>query len=530
MRAAVALRAAALYPDGVVELRVAEALLAGRWGEALDTRFHPLLGLLTALAHSLSGADVELVALAICALSSATLALTLGWAAALLCPRAPARAAFFAGTCAAVHPYLARLGGQVLAYGPSHACLALGLALALHAALRRRATSALLAGAALGLGYWARSDALASAAGLAAGLLLAGLLERRRDVQPRDVQPRDVQPREVQPRDVQPRPPRAAAPEPARGLVLRPLAFVLGAGLLIAPYAGALSLHAGEPMLSPKKPLRSLLPGSARAPSPTPTPSDEATLAELIGAAIGRPAPSSAATLPSLPSAAAFALRKAAGAAHPLLLLLALAALLPGLPGLRGPPRPAPAYALPLLGLLAFVGAHVILRASWGYTSRLHQSAAAVFLIPLAAAGLTRVASRARGLSAALLAALILTSLPRALEPQHVGKGVERAVGAWLSRYAGGPTVVCGRGEVRGVAYRAGARFVDLAPHRSARDALARARAQGARYLVLYLRSREEPATGPLFKALADLGARRVGPEFRSQHQGRRYRYVLFRL
>jgi len=442
----------------------------------------------------------------ICALSSASVALSLGWAAALLCPRAPARAAFLAGACVAVHPYLARLGGQVLAYGPAHACLALGLALALHAALRRRGLSALAAGAALGLGYWARSDALPSAAGLAAGLLAVGLLQRRGA------------------------PPRAR--EPRRLLVARPLAFALGAALLIAPYAAALSLHAGEPMLSPKKPLRSLLralPAPSSDPSPVTRPgSEEPSLDALLATAIGRPPTPASAELPSLPRAAAFALQKAAAAAHPLLLLLALAALLP-LPHRDQPADPS-SYALPLLGLVAFVAAHVLLRASWGYTSRLHQSAAAVFVIPLAAAGLVRLARRSRALAAALLAVVILTSLPRALEPQHVGKGVERAVGAWLARYAGGPTVVCGRGEVRGVAYRAGARFVDLTPNLPAARALAAARAQGARYLVLYLRSREEPDTGPLFKAMADLGVRRVGPEFRSEHQGRRYHYYLLRL
>jgi hypothetical protein len=56
VRAVVALRAGTLYPDGVVELRVAEALAAGRWADALETRFHPLLGALTALLTTLTGA------------------------------------------------------------------------------------------------------------------------------------------------------------------------------------------------------------------------------------------------------------------------------------------------------------------------------------------------------------------------------------------------------------------------------------------------------------------------------------------
>ncbi|MGE0711710.1 MAG: hypothetical protein AB7N76_26695 [Planctomycetota bacterium] len=524
VRAAVASRTSALYPDGVVELRVAEALLAGRWGQALDTRFHPLLGGLTALVSGLSGLSTEAAATLVCGLLSAGVAPACAAVAARLTPEAPRRAAMVAGVLAACHPYLARLGGQVLAYGPAHLCLALALALAARALAVEAAgagsgagsapgagRAAALAGLAAGAGYLARSDALASGAGLGLGLGAALLLRGS----------------------------GAARALRAAG------AFGLAFGLAIAPYALALSLHAGTPTLSPKKPLASFWPAAVGPAAPAPHPDGRAqprerTLEEWVADEITRGPRAAAAEAEvqaqdGLLAAARFALGKALAATHPLLALLLLSAALPARGGRArsGPSRATRedlAPLLPALGALgAFVAAHVLLKATHGYTSRLHMSAAGVLVAPLAARGLLRLGRR-RWIQAALLGLAVTLTLPRAIEPQHEAKAVEAEVGRWLRDHAPRrPLVVCGRGEVRGVAYRAGARFVDLPADTSPRRALEHARARGARYLVLYLRSRG-PERGALLAHLATLGARPLGPPWRSERAGVRYAWWVLAL
>jgi hypothetical protein len=371
----------------------------------------------------------------------------------------------------------------VLAYGLAHAALALALAMTLTAASRASLRWAALAGATAGVGYLARSDALATSAGMGLGLVLAWQGEQR----------------------------------------WRPALVFAGCALLSTlPFLVPLSAHHGQPMLSPKKPLSTFVQFARSQPAPRAAPTE--TLGTWITLEIGAD-PTRPGLPPSLASAALFSLRKATSAVHPLVVILCLLAFV----GVWRRERAPPLWCVPLLALGAFVSAHVILKASHGYTSRLHQSAAAVCAIPLAALGLSRLSALAPRLPATVLGVAILLFLPRAIAPQLGHKAIEAEVGAWIRRHAGEPTVVAGRGEVRGVAYRAGARFVEIALHIHPREALTRARAAGARYLVLYVRGRGR-WKGELIPRLEALGARPLRAPFRAERDDVRYAWWILKL
>jgi hypothetical protein len=504
LRALAGARAGSLYPDGAVELDLARALAEGRLHDALSTRFHPLFGLLVAPLVAL-GLPAEGAAQAVSALVSSCVAPLAAVTAARLAPGAPLRAAALAGLLAAVHPWLVRLGGQVMAYGTAHAALALALALGVRAVARPGWRSGAAAGAAIGLGWLARSDALATGAGLALGVTLATL--------------------------------RAAGPRPA-GRVAAGLC--LAALIVMSPYLAAMRVHTGEWRLSLKKRVSDVVrvPDPPRPVSTAPVPPTALGLGlglegllqlETAGGDEALMLEGQRARTPPALDAAVFALRKAASAAHPLLLLLAAAGLLVA----RGPAR----WLAPLAAA-SFVAVHALLKANWGYTSVLHQSALGVLVAPLAGVGAAWLYARARGLPA-LRAALALAALfalaHKATEPQLRGKEAERAVGPFLRGLAGpGPLVIAGR-DARVVAHDARASYIDVrdVPGPPV-EALAALRARGARYLVLYLRRRRgapDEDTPRLDAALAPLGVSRIGPAFEGEGEGgARYDWLVFRL
>lgn len=530
LRAWVSHRTYSIYPDGVVDLEIAEALGRGDWREALELRFHPLFGALVALLVKVSGLAYPLAGAIVAATVSATVAPACGRVAMSLAPGAPRSAALCAGVLAAAHPYLARLGAQVMNYPVAHACLALALLGAARALEARRegaspAGWALLAGVALGLGYSARSDALASGAGLALGLTLALAWVKSSE-------------------DEEPPAARRLLGALARGAL--PLA--LGAALGVAPFVIGMRLHHGAWLLSPKKPVATLLaPRTERDVVPS---AETASLDRWItrearggGAFPVDPPP------PGVVGGALFALRKAASVAHPLLLiLLAVATLLAARPPpyARGTLTPA-AFLLPLLTLAAFVGAHVLLKASvWGYTSRLHQSAVGIPVTILAGAllaSLGRTHGWPRSGLALLLGLIVAVFLPKSLEPQLVPKAVEAEVGLALREDAGpeAKILVLGRGELRPVTYAARAFLYDIGdPHRpelrdqtpaeSLRLAREEAQRRGALpYLAIYLRSRQ-PLPGDLGRELARQGAIPIAGAFTTRYEGRTYTWFLYRL
>lgn len=528
LRAWVVHRTYSIYPDGVVDLEIAEALGRGDWRGALELRFHPLFGSLTALVVKVCGLSYPAAGAAVAVTVSATVAPACGRVAAALTPRAPRRAALCAGVLAAAHPYLARLGAMVMNYPAAHACLALALlggALAIERQRRGESPApwALLAGLALGLGYSARSDALASGAGLVLGLTLALVFGRRST--------EDALPARC-----------------ARALARGALPLVLGAVLGVAPFVIGMRLHYGAWLLSPKKPVATLL--APRTELDAEPSAETASLDRWIsrearggGAFPADPPP------PGLVGGALFALKKAASVAHPLLWILLL---LGGAWAARPPPYArgtldAAAFLLPVLTLAAFVGAHVLLKASvWGYTSRLHQSAVGIPVTILAGAllaSLGRTHAWPRSAQALVLGGVVAVFLPKALEPQLVPKAIEREVGLALRADAGEgvEVLVLGRGELRPVTYAARAFLYDIGDpnrpelrERTPAESILRAREEAARrgaipYLAIYLRSRE-PLPGDLPRELARHGAFPIAPPFTTRYEGRTYTWSLYRL
>ena len=416
-------------------------------------------------------------------------------------------------------------------YPVAHACLALALAAAALAIERGRrgATSvgwALAAGVALGLGYSARSDALASGAGLGLGLTLALALGKTSG--------KDAG--------------AGLGARLLRALAQGALPLALGAALGVAPFVVGMRLHHGAWLLSPKKPVATLLaPRQGLDNAPT---AETASLDRWItrearggGAFPADPPPS------GVLGGALFALRKATSVAHPLLLILLLIA-----GGLAARPPPhgrgtlAPnALLLPLLTLGAFVGAHVLLKASvWGYTSRLHQSAVGI-PVAIVAGALLAALGRSHGWPrsglALLLGGIVAVFLPKSLEPQLVPKEIEAEVGFVLREDAGpsAKILVLGRGELRPVTYAAGAFLYDIGdPHRpelrdqTPAESIRLAQEEAARrgaipYLAVYLRSRQ-PLQGDLARELQRHGALPIAGAFTTRYEGRTYTWFLYRL
>jgi hypothetical protein len=460
VRAIVAVRTGSLYPDGVVDLELASLAGAGRWREVMDLRWHPGFGLLVALGAK-TGAPLETTARVLAVALSALVAPLCALAAATLGARRRLnlQAAWAGGLLGALTPYPARLGGQVLSYGLAHACLAAALALGLVAARRRSPVWAAGAGLCVGLGHLARSDALASGAGLAVGLALAmGWAWRRRDVAG----------------------PRAAAVVGA---------FLLAAAVATTPYLVALRLHQGAWALSPKKSLVDLRPRPARVAAPRSAPTR--TLAGLIQAECGQATSPAGAEVPSVLARGGEAVRIVLSATHPWLLAL-------GLLGWIVARRPDRLELVLGACWLAFVSAQLLLKLGyWGYASRTHASGAAVIWAPLAGAGIVTLARAglARGwpqrrLAAGLLATSLAMLLPKATQPVLEHKQQEAVVGRALRAGVGpGPLTVWGR-DARVVAHYAEASYRDL-PAGTPREAVRLIRAEGG-VLVVYLRWRGE--------------------------------------
>ena len=398
-----------------------------------------------------------------------------------------------------------------MAYSVAHACLALAVVLLLLAARSQRRVTlfAGLAGAAVGLGYLARSDALATGLGLGVALTLFAVRGPDR-----------------------PRRPRAV------------VAFGLAALICMSPYLVAIRLHSGDWSLSLKKQVGVVfsLPPPPSDPAPhTDGPAARPQLDALIRTEASGEDPRGVveiATTP-LPRAALFAWDIAIKAGHPLLVLLALLGLLAPVPRasdsrFRRASLPSGWY-LPLLALLTFVGAHTFLKANWGYTSRIHQSAVGLLLAPVAARGLVYWTARyadprhTRRFHAGVLSVALVALLPKTLTPQRAPYAREQELAEWLVADAGpsGVGAICGR-DTRVVAYHAGARFL-IVPPGPPREAISAARAQGARYLVLFARGDRAPL-GRLERALSSVGLEPARAPLTAMADGKRYTWWVYRL
>ncbi|MCA8925997.1 MAG: hypothetical protein KDD82_29595 [Planctomycetes bacterium] len=484
VRLAAAARCGSLNPDGVVDLDQARAWAAGDVSGALAPGFSPLLSVLAASLHRLFATPLEGSALAVVVLGSSLAAPASAAAAGWIWPQAARRAAFAAGLLAAVHPYLVRLGGQIMGYGLSQGLLAVGAALTVRALLEPRARVAALAGATLGLAFLARTDALTGAAGLACALACGS---RRRPAQ---------------------------------------LGAFACAGLLVTgPYLLALRVHHGEWRLSGRKTVTELV-------DPTPI-----ATAALPGETLGGLAAAEAVTEAGTPvppdwiggwvEVTTYASGKLIAAVVPPLFGLALLGALVAAARPRGPPAH-------LWGLLTFLAGQILLRANFGYTGRIHASSAAVLAAPLAAVGWTWIPWRrlggrhARLLAAGTLALGLLALLPKALKPQQAGRAPQAQVGAWVRAEFGDAADPVWGLDSRVVAYYAGATYRDT-PSLTPAELVRQGRAAGARAFVVAVRHRG-PRPEALEAALARAGAERVDPGFESEVEKTTYRWLVFRL
>jgi hypothetical protein len=493
VRGVVSQRAGSLYPDGAVELELAQALLDRRWEQALELRFPPLFACLTAALAWLSGAALETCGLVVTVLGSAWVAPACAGAAAALATRSRAQVAFAAGLLAALQPWPTRLGGQVMAYGLAHAALAGALWLTIRAAGSRRPRDAAAAGLLVGLGYLGRADALASGAGLALALALGRGRGRR-----------------------------------ARQVAV----FGLACGLAMSPYVLAIRQHTGTWRLSLKKQVSDLTSASIdRAPPREGTP--EADVHLLIRSEERPGDPSALVYGPGsfpLGESVVYASEKVATAANPLLVgLFALGLCLP---------HAARTRPVALLALLGFTAAQTLLKATHGYTHTPHCSAAGVLVVPQAALALTattrwlatRVGGRPRIWVASGLLAALFVLLPKALKPQLQARRAEPVLGHFLRRAWGdAPLTICGRGS-RVIAHYAQARYVVLT-HAPAAEAVSAARAAGADLLVIQVRSLAQ-RPGHLEQVLEELGLRPLEHSLggRDGARGRTYEWLVYRL
>ncbi len=453
-----------LPPDGTFDLEIARDLLRGDVHSAVLRRFHPLEGALSALvALALQRRPEETCGLVVTVLAGALVAFFAALAAARLVEEesAPGRAslaALAAGLLAATHPGLARASVAVTSYPVSHAALAAALAAMAHALARRSLRGVALAGLATGVAYLARPDGLVLLAGLVAGSVLAiGRLGK-----------------------------------------LAPLVLLVGFAVPAAPYLVALERATGEWRLTLKKDERHLVgmvdPNAP--PKPRPAPDD---VTALIEQAEGHEEPAETGWIDST----VYVLRRSSTEVHVLLLLL-------GLIGLARTRRLGLAHAPFVLALLAFVSAHVLLKRTERYFAAHHATGEAIpFAIWSGLALAPLVARRARTVALGLACGILLA---KTREPREAEKGeLERAV-AWELRSSALPEkelVVCGR-DARSVAFLADARYLELPPGDAASVASA-ARASGARWLVLYVRTHGDPPE-TLERALSAAGLRMSHP------------------
>jgi hypothetical protein len=315
-----------------------------------------------------------------------------------------------------------------------------------------------------------------------------------------------------------------------RFALLAPLVLLLGFALPAAPYLIALRQVTGEWRLTLKKDERHLVGiRDLQAPPPVPRPRDD--LKAIVESVEGH----ADAEEPGSAGAALYVARRSAAAIHPLLLVLGLLGLGSQMSSRRvaktpGPPtwRPGDLAALhgPLvLVLAAFFLAHVLLKVNEHDFTGNHAAAEAIVFAAWSGLGVAflvdrvsraELVARRRRLATAFAVGVAFVVLVLKTRDAHAGvKGErERAVAAWLAARAepGRELVVCGR-DVRAVAFLAGARLVEL-PRGDAASVARAARAAGARWLVLYVRTLgDEPAAVTSALAAAGLGAPVANPD-----------------
>jgi len=465
VRGAVIAQGPDLPPDGVFDLEIARDLQAGRVREAVLRRFHPLEGALAAgVATILDREADEACGLVVSALAGALAAFFAALAASELvgeeaAPAARTFAALSAGLLVAAHPALARSAATVWSYSLSHAAVAFALWTSARARARSASGRALDAGLGAGTAYLARPDGLV----VLAGLFVASFLPRKGDKK-----------------------------------FLAPVALLLGFLLLAAPYLIALRAATGEWRLTLKKDERHLVGmRDLQAPPPPRRPDDD--LGAILSRDEGREDPEET----GLVASALYVLRRSSTTIHPLLLVLGAVGL-----ALRWRRLPDSLGALGVL--LAFVGAHTLLKANERDFNGNHPGAEAVIFATWSALALAPLA-RSRWARTVALGACALVLLAKTRDGRSVEKTrLTREVAAWLRARAepGRELVVAGR-DARPLAFLAGARLVEL-PRGDAAAVASAARGAGARFLAVYVRTHGEP---PRAVTSALDGARLPAPE-----------------
>jgi len=454
-------RAAVLFNDGPVFLALAERAAAGSPETLLQHPFHPLYPLAIAALHGL------LAPLGVGFEDAAALVSALAGAASVLALHSLVKRAFGAREGLVAAWLLALHAGAVDSAGDIQSeALYLALFLAAVAALWRaseeaRPGAALAAGVFSGLAYLTRPEGLGVAL---VGVGLVGLRALRGQL----------------------------APARAAGLAL---AIAIGAAALVLPYAGALSIHSGELLLTRKKSVSwvvgaggpagpgGLATGQAgmeapkvreRPPRPAPPPASAAGAGET---AATPPAPDPydslvepSWTARSAPAALFDLLDDTVSALRPEMALLVLVGFL----ALRGAPGRRAGFFAVLLG--AHAALLFALAMNVGYVSERHVLPPVLLLLGYGAVGALRLGSalgalgraaeasprRARFATALLLAGVAAICIGKTLRrPEGLDDLAERRAGEWVAARAPGSVVA---GRKRRVAYYARGPFVQLRP------------------------------------------------------------------
>jgi hypothetical protein len=186
--------------------------------------------------------------------------------------------------------------------------------------------------------------------------------------------------------------------------------------------------------------------------------------------------------------------------------------------------------------MAVFVLVHGFLKHNWGYTSRIHQSALGVLVVPLAARGMVLLAAgvssrvgRSEKSVAGILLAIVLVAgpVPKALKPNRGGRALERTVGEWIREdFGSGPLRVFGW-ESRVPAHYARARFSALPPG-DPKSAIEAARRLGGDYVVIHLRS-HGPLDEDLLPKLLVAGLKPAHSPFEARRDDVIYTWLVFR-
>ncbi len=450
--------------DSAAYFEMAEFLRAGRWSDSLLNAYPPLFPILIAALQRV-GLSAENAGLLLALASNLVVLLMI---VAITRRVAGERAACGAAFLWAIHPYAVRLGTRALSDAPTAFFVASSLCLGLWASERKRLTWAIGAGAASGLAYLTRPEGIEPALALAGFFLVQSSTRLHRRI-------------------------------------LWALAPIVGWAIIASPYVTYLSIESGSFTLSKKKSPAAMVHSLIASDAVTGS-SDRATTAPnvpaqtLPQAEMRQSLSAEAPPVDARAQARESRLRKMArsvylfqrplvNGVHPVVLFFAAFAPWSLRPKKNeGDPRVKALLAsLVILHFVVLVGVASIMGPD--YLGGHHFFLMTLYLLPFAAAGLAAITDWLRKrlpalpwLTAAVLAAAILVTLPSTVFRAPERGGIMREGGMWIRQHASGRPVVAT--DVAKLTYHAGAERIPFSGNPG--HAVRVARAQGAEWLAIY--------------------------------------------